>query len=69
MSTPYPGGRNDDRGPSPMTGRPPLPEMLEFSPETIPIARPASDHPHRPATEVRQGRAHTDWLFPDLSPI
>ena len=55
MSTPYPGGRNDDRGPSPMTGRPPSPETLEFSPETIPIARLAGDHPHRPATEARQG--------------
>ena len=55
MSTPYPGGRNDDRGPSPMTGRPPSPETLEFGPETIPIAGPAGDHPHRPATEARQG--------------
>ena len=45
MSTPYPGGRNDDRGPSPMTGRPPSPETLEFGSETIPIARPAGDHP------------------------
>ena len=55
MSTPYPGGRNDDRGPSPMTGRPTSPETFEFGPETIPIARPAGDHPHRPATEARQG--------------
>ena len=55
MSTPYPGRRNDDRGPSPMTGRPPSPETLEFGPETIPITRPAGDHPHRPATE---GRPH-----------
>ena len=55
MSTPYPGGRNDDRGPSPMTGRPPSPETLEFGPETIPIARPAGDHPLRPAMEARQG--------------
>ena len=49
MSTPYSGGRNDDRGPSPMTGRPPSPETFEFVPEIIPIARPAGDHPHRPA--------------------
>ena len=55
MSTPYSEGRNDDRGPSPMTGRPSSPETLEFGPETIPIARPAGDHPHRPAMEARQG--------------
>ena len=53
MSTPYSEGRNDDRGPSPMTGRPSSPETLEFGPETIPIARPAGDHPHRPAMEAR----------------
>ena len=47
MSTPYPEGRNDDRGSSPMTGRPSSPETLEFGPETIPIARPAVDHLHR----------------------
>ena len=29
MSTPYPGGRSDDRGPSPMTGQPPSPETSE----------------------------------------
>ena len=55
MSTPYLEGRNDDRGPSPMTGRPTSPETFEFGPETVPIAHPAGDHPHRPATEARQG--------------
>ena len=55
MSTPYSEGRNDDRGPSPMTGRPSSPETLEFGPETIPIARPAGDYPHRPAMKARQG--------------
>ena len=55
MSTPYPEGRNDDRGSSPMTGRPSSPETIEFGPETIPIARPAVDHLHRPAMEARQG--------------
>ena len=37
-----------------MTGRPSSPETLEFGPETIPIAHPAGDHPHRPAMEARQ---------------
>ena len=55
MSTPYSEGRNDDRGPSRMTSRPSSPETLEFGPETIPIARPAGDHPHRPAMEACQG--------------
>ena len=55
MSTPYPGGRNDDRGPSPMPGQPPSPETSEFGPEIIPINRPTGDHPHRPSPEARQG--------------
>ena len=55
MSTPYPEGRNDDRGSSPITGRPSSPETIEFGPETIPIVRPAADHLHRPAMEARQG--------------
>ena len=55
MSTPYSEGRNDDRGPSPMTGRPSSPETHEFGPETIPISRLAGDHPHRPAMEARHG--------------
>ena len=55
MSTPYTEGRNDDRGSSPLTGRPSSPETLEFGPETIPIACPTVDHLHRPATEARQG--------------
>ena len=55
MSTPYPEGRNDDRGSSPITGRPSSPETIEFGPETIPIARPAADHLHRLAMEARQG--------------
>ena len=54
MSTPYPRGRNDDRSSSPMTGQPPSPEMLEFGPETIPVARPAGDHPHRPAAPIQR---------------
>ena len=55
MSTSYLEGRNDDRGSSPITGRPSSPETIEFGPETIPIARPAVDHLHRPAMEARQG--------------
>ena len=55
MSTPYPEGRNDDRGSSPITGRSYSLETVEFGPETIPIARPAADHLHRPAMEARQG--------------
>ena len=55
MSTPYPGGRNDDRGPSPMTGQPPAPETSEFGPEIIPMNHPTGDHPHRPSPEAHQG--------------
>ena len=55
MSTPYLEGRNDDRGSSPITGRPSSPETIEFGLETIPIARPAADHLHCPAMEARQG--------------
>ena len=46
---------HDDRGSSPITGQPSSPETIEFGPETIPIARPAADHLHRPAMEARQG--------------
>ena len=49
MSTPYPEGRNEDRG------RPSSPETIEFGLETIPIIRPAADHLHRPAMEACQG--------------
>ena len=55
MSTPYLRGRNDDRSSSPMTGQPPSPEGFEFGQQTISNARPASDHPHRPSPEARQG--------------
>ena len=55
MSTPYPEGRNENRGSSPITGRPSSPETIEFGPETIPIIRPVADHLHRPAMETRQG--------------
>ena len=55
MSTPYPEGRNDDRGSSSITGRPSSPETIEFGPEIIPITRPAADHLHRPAVEASQG--------------
>ena len=55
MSTPYPEGRNDDRGPPSITGRPSSSETIEFGPEIIPITRPAADHLHRPAVETRQG--------------
>ena len=40
---------------SPTAGQPPTPEVSEFGPETIPNARPASDHPNRPSVEVCQG--------------
>ena len=46
-STPYPEGRNEDRGSSPITGRPSSPETIEFGPETIPIVRPAADRHFR----------------------
>ena len=55
MSTPYPEVRNDDRGPPSITGRPSSPETIEFGPEIITVNRPAADHLHRPAVEVRQG--------------
>ena len=55
MSTPYPEGRNDDRGSSPITSRPSSPETIEFGLEIIPITRPATDHLHHPAMEARQG--------------
>ena len=54
MSTPYPEGRNDDRGTPSITGRPSSPETIEFGPEIIPITRPAADHLHRPTVEARQ---------------
>ena len=37
MSTPYPEGRNDDRGTPSITGRPSSPETIEFGP---------GDHPY-----------------------
>ena len=55
MSTPYSEVRNDDRGPSSITGRPSSPETIEFGPEIITVNRPAAEHLHRPAVEVRQG--------------
>ena len=55
MSTPYPGGRNNDRSSSPMTGQPPSPEASEFGQEAISNTRPAGDHPHHPSPEARQG--------------
>ena len=55
MSTPFTAGRNEDRGSSPITGRPSSPETIEFGPETIPIDCPAADHLHRPEMEARQG--------------
>ena len=39
MSTPYPEVRNDDRGPSSITGRPSSPETIEFGPEIITVNR------------------------------
>ena len=50
MSTPYPEVRNDDRGPSSITGRPSSPETIEFGPEIITVNRLAADHLHRPGT-------------------
>ena len=55
MSTPYSEVRNDDRGPSSITGRPSSPETIELGPEIITANRPAAEHLHRPAVEVRQG--------------
>ena len=55
MSTPYSEVRNDDRGPSSITGQPSSPETIEFGPEIITVNRPAAEHLHRPAVEVRQG--------------
>ena len=55
MSTQYSEVRNDDRGPSSITGRPSSPETIEFGQEIITVNRPAAEHLHRPAVEVRQG--------------
>ena len=48
MSTPYPWGGGDDRGPSSMTTQPPSPEMPEFRPER-------EIHQYRSPPEARQG--------------
>ena len=55
MSTPYSEERNDDGGPSSITGRPSSPETIEFGPEIITANCPAAEHLHRPAVDVGQG--------------